>query len=214
MHQGGGGTGHGHGGHGGHGGHQQQGQHSHHHGHLNGGIPANSPSDSVNWANAMNGEQEKFWVTLFKKNKLRLLAVSSIGLFFVMWLFVIDYSNQKDRDSRNGPGNAWAQQHGSETSMPMQASATSVSALPSESGIPSAFGAPRNSFEVSASPQFYPNHMSSVSTVSQATNGGYPSGVPGSSQSFGAPAPCFGRPQETVPARTHAVERYRMVVNR
>ncbi len=251
MHNGGGGTGHGGGGHHGgqtgvqhgvqypgqhgvqhpgqHGGphHQHHGhQNGHHqrHGHLNGGIPANSPASSVNWATAMNGTQEKRWIRELKASKLQLLAVAAIGMFFVMWLFVIDYSNRTDRAAR-ASGSGYSQSAAqAPAAMPMQQGDTANSAVMpnaveqtvlSQGNVPAAFGSPRSSYGASAASQDYSSQTPFGSpAVPQSAAGVYPSYNQGAlPQSFQAPATQFGQPQQ-VRTRSHTLERHRMVVNR
>jgi hypothetical protein len=239
MHNGGGGTGHGGGGHhggqtGGQHGVQHPGQHHQHpghqnghhqrHGHLNGGIPANSPASSVNWATAMNGTQEKRWIRELKASKLQLLAVAAIGMFFVMWLFVIDYSNRTDRAAR-ASGSGYSQSAAqAPAAMPMQQVDTANSAVMpnaveqnflSQGNVPAAFGSPRSSYGASAASQDYSSQTPFGSpAASQSAAGVYPSyNQSAMPQSFQAPATRFGQPQQNV-ARTHTLERHRMVVNR
>lgn len=223
MNHGGGGTGHGGGHHGdphgqkenqrgqyGQHGHQQgqtghrahhPGQPSHHkHGHLNGGIPANALSESANWAMAMQGKREKVVVTLFKTNKMRLVALSWICAFFVTCLFVIDISHQRDKPKPDGPRSSWNREFNSATS---NASPVSV-----EAAVPSAFGAPRQAYESSSTPQSF-----GTPNLYQAPGDSYPSAVAsGSPQTF-APAD-FGAQQQTIRHRVHSLERYRTVINR
>ncbi len=212
MHNGGGGTGHGggqgHGGQGhggqGHGGHgAQHGHHHTHHGHLNGGIPANSPAESVNWNRAMQGMREKTWVQLLRHNKGRMMALSVIGLFFMMCLFVIDFANSRDASRHITSEHPWNEQAAAEASqaVPMQQSSADASAMTSESGIPSAFGVPRSTYESSSSSS-YSNFQNAPPAVSNL-------------RTFGARS---HSPVATMPPPNSLMNpttgRYRMVVNR
>lgn len=178
--------------------------HGGHHGNLNGGIQANPPSSLATWSTAMSGQKEKQWLKILKENKMRLIAVASIAVGLISWLFLIDYSNTHDRAERNSNRQLNAE---SSKGAPMQLSATPV-----EGGVPSSFGAPRSPYESSGNSQPSLNQQSfGTPNFSQpAAGGSYPSSFSaGPSQSFGAPTT-----QQSVPSITHKPGPYRMVVTR